>query len=428
VLEQVGKYKIKHELGRGTSSAVYLAYDEFADAEVALKVYQADGGVRDVRVFKGQFMSEAALAGKLNHPHIVAILDAVVDEHYTYVAMEYVHGGNLSRYTTVERLLPVADVIEMGFKCCGALDYAYRQGVVHRDIKPANILVARGTEVKLADFGAAFLRDLETTQRVRVGSPSYIAPEQIRDDALTHQSDMFSLGVCLYELLVGRRPFTGTTTSEVLDNVLNQNPVPPISLRPELPVELNALVLRMLAKYPEDRYPDWAELALHLARLGGLSVFDQAIRDSEKFLALRPSALLDAMSDAEVWEIARIGRWRRVPSQTALVREGEPGDSIYLLARGEAKVTSRGRLLNVLRAGDCFGEMGYAQEQTSSRMATVETTADALVAELPREYLDALSLSCQLKFNRALLRTLAERLVLANARLSAAASAGARGQ
>jgi eukaryotic-like serine/threonine-protein kinase len=422
-LEQVGKYKIKHELGRGTSSVVYLAYDQFADADVALKVYESEGMIRDARVFKGQFMSEAALAGKLSHPHIVAILDAVVDEHYTYVAMEYVHGGNLSRYTTAERLLPVADVIEMAFKCCGALDYAYRSGVVHRDIKPANILVARGTEVKLADFGAAFLRDLETTQRVRVGSPSYIAPEQIRDDPLTHQSDMFSLGVCLYELLVGRRPFTGTTTAEVLDRVLNEDPVAPIDLRHDLPAELNALVLRMLQKYPEDRYPDWAELALHLARLGGLSRFDQAIRDSEKFLALRPTALLKTLDDAELWEIARIGRWRRVPSQSALVREGEPGDSIYLLARGEAKVTVRGRLLNVLHAGDCFGEMGYVQEQTSSRQATVETTADTLVAELPRELLDALSLSCQLKFNRALLRALADRLALANARLSAATTA-----
>jgi serine/threonine protein kinase len=425
-LERVGKYQIKHELGRGTSSIVYLAYDEFGDAEVALKIYEAEGQVRDARVFKGQFMSEAALAGKLNHPHIVAILDAVVDEHYTYVAMEYVHGGNLSRYTTAEWLLPVADVIEMAFKCCGALDYAYRHGVVHRDIKPANILVARGTEVKLADFGAAFLRDVETTQRVRVGSPSYIAPEQIRDDPLTHQSDMFSLGVCLYELLVGRRPFVGTTTAEVLDRVLNETPVAPIVLRPDLPPELDALVLRMLEKYPEDRYPDWAELALHLARLGGLSVFDQAVRDSEKFLALRPSVLLTTLTDAEVWELARIGRWRRVPSQSALVREGEPGDSIYLLAHGEAKVTVRGRLLNVLRAGDCFGEMGYVQEQMSNRLATVETTADALVAELPRHYLDALSLSCQLKFNRALLRTLADRLALANARLSAVASGEGR--
>ena len=140
----------------------------------------------------------------------------MVDEHISYVAMEYVHGGNLSRYTSAERLLPVADVVEIAFKCCGALDYAYRQGVVHRDIKPANILVARGTEVKVADFGAAFLRNVETTQKLRVGSPSYVAPEQIRDDPLTHQSDMYSLGVLLYELLLGRGPFYGASTADIL--------------------------------------------------------------------------------------------------------------------------------------------------------------------------------------------------------------------
>jgi hypothetical protein len=273
--------------------------------------------------------------------------------------------------------------------------------------------------VKVADFGAAFLRNVDATQRVRVGSPSYIAPEQIRDDPLTHQSDMFSLGVLLYEMLVGSRPFTGKTTAQVLERVVLESPVPPVALRPELPEGLSTLVMRMLEKYPEDRYPDWAELALHLAQLGGLSVFDQAIRDSEKFLALRPSRLLAALEDAELWELVRIGRWRRVPSQTVLVREGDVGDSLFLLASGEAKVIAHGRLLNVLRAGDCFGEMGYAQEGRVNRLATVETTAEALVAELPRTYIEALNAPCQLKLSRALLRALAERLALANARLSA---------
>ncbi len=418
MLDRIGKYQIKREIGRGTSSVVYLAYDEFNDSEIALKVYNSNTGVRDPRVFKGQFVSEAALAGRLNHPHIVAIHDAVVDDQFTYVAMEYVHGGNLSRYTTADRLLPIADVIEIAFKCCGALDYAFREGVVHRDIKPANILVARGTDIKVGDFGAAFVRHLETTQRVRVGSPSYIAPEQIRDDPLTHQSDMFSLGVCIYEMLIGARPFSGGSTADVLEKVMLRDPVPPINLRSGLPEELNDLVLRMLQKFPEDRYPDWAELALDLARLGRLSVYDQAIRDSQKFLALRPSELLVQLTDAEVWEIARTGYWRRVPSQTPLIREGDVGDSLFILAGGEAKATARGRLLNVLRAGDCFGEMGYVQGKASQRQATVESTTDAMVTELSREALEQLSVGCQLKLNRALLHALADRLSLANMRVS----------
>jgi len=418
VLERVGKYQIKRELGKGTDSTVYLAYDEFYGADVAVKVYNDAGGARETRVFKIQFVSEAALAGKLLHPHIVTILDAVVDDRFTYVAMEYVHGGNLSRYTSAEHLLPVADVIEIAFKCCGALDYAYRQGVVHRDIKPANILVARGTDVKVADFGAAFVRDAETTQKLRMGSPSYVAPEQIRDDPLTHQSDMYSLGVVLYELLVGRRPFYGRNTAELLNIVLSEEPAPPSTWRPDLPAELDALVLRMLQKYPEDRYPDWAELALDLARIGRLSVYDQVVRDSEKFLALRPATLLAQLSDADLWELTRVGQWRRVPSQTLLVAEGDTGDSLFFLARGEAKVTARGRLLNVLRAGDCVGEMAYARGEASVRQATVETTTDALVVELGRSSLEGLSPGCQLHLNRALLRTLADRLEFANVRLT----------
>jgi serine/threonine protein kinase len=418
VLERVGKYHVKRELGKGTSSTVYLAHDAFSGRDVAIKVYNTEGGGDNARGFKGQFLSEAALAGKLLHPHICTIFDAVVDEHMTYVAMEYVHGGNLARYTSADRLLPIADVVEIAFKCCGALDYAYREGVVHRDIKPANILIARGTDVKVADFGAAFLRDVETTQKLRVGSPSYIAPEQIRDDPLTHQSDMYSLGVLLYELLLGRRPFYGANTGEILDKVLREAPPSPVTLRPDLPKSLDVVVLRMLEKYPEDRYPGWAELALDLARIGRLSVYDQAVRDSEKFLALRPAPLLAQLSDAEVWELTRIGQWQRAPSQITLVREGDAGDSLFILARGEAKVTARGRLLNVLRAGDCFGEMAYVRDQTTLRQATVESTTDVLIAELSRSALDALSVGCQLQLNRALLRTLADRLQFANARLA----------
>ena len=209
----------------------------------------------------------------------------------------------------------------------------------------------------------------------------------------------------------------------MLEKVLSHDPIAPLQLRPELPPQLNDLILCMLEKFPEHRYPDWAELALDLARIGGLSVFDQAIRDSEKFLTLRPSALLKQLTDAEVWELTRIGQWRRVPSQTPLVREGEQGDSVYILARGEAKVMARGRLLNVLHAGDCFGEMSYVQGETSLRHATVETTNDALIVEYPRHALDHLSLGCQLKVNRALLRTLSERLALANARLTVRAVA-----
>jgi serine/threonine protein kinase len=368
-------------------------------------------------------VSEAALAGKLVHPHIVTILDAAADTLVSYVAMEYVPGGNLHRYTTAKRLLPVQDVIQIAFKCCGALDYAYREGVVHRDIKPANILVAEGTEVKVADFGAAFITGIETTQHVRVGSPSYIAPEQIRDEPLTHQSDMFSLGVVLYELLCGVRPFRGANTMETLDQVLRLMPPPPSQLRPELPPQIDPIVQRMIQKSPAERYANWAELALDLARAGRLSLFDQAITDSEKYTALRGSSLLSQLTDAEIWELVRAGHWRRLPSQTVLVREGDVGDSLFILADGEAKVTIQGKLMNVLRAGECFGEMAYVRGDAAARGATVEATTDALAVALPRSAVEGLSIPCQLHLTRALLRAMADRLTLANLRVSRANAA-----
>jgi serine/threonine protein kinase len=415
---RIGKYQIRRELGEGAASTVYLAYDEFYNADLALKVYHPDSLMGPGR---GQFVSEAALAGKLVHPHIVTILDAAADAQATYVAMEYVPGGNLHRYTTAKRLLPIQDVIQIAFKCCGALDYAYREGVVHRDIKPANILVSEGTEVKVGDFGAAFITALETTHSLRMGSPSYIAPEQIRDESLTHQSDMFSLGVVLYELLCGVRPFRGANTMDTLDQVLRMTPPAPSQLRAELPAQIDPIVLRMIQKAPGERYANWAELALDLARVGRLSRLDQAIADSEKYTALRGATLLDALNDAEIWELVRAGHWRRLPRQTVLVREGDIGDSLFILAEGEAKVTIQGKLLNVLRAGECFGEMAYVREDTAIRAATVETTTDTLAVALPRTAVEGLSLACQLHLTRALLRAMADRLTLANVRVARAA-------
>ena len=415
---RIGKYQIKQELGRGGASVVYLAYDEFYNADLAVKIYNT----RESGEISSQFVSEAALAGRLVHPHIVTILDAVADEDHRYVAMEYVPGGNLHRYTRPQALLPVSDVIQIGFKCCGALDYAFREGVIHRDIKPANILVSEGTEIKVADFGAALVHGEATTQGSRMGSPSYIAPEQIRDEVLTHQSDMFSLGVVLYELLSGRRPFKGDTAIETMQQVLSATPLPLTAVCPELPAGMNAIVMRMLHKQPQERYESWAELALDLAKVGQLSLYDQSVTDSEKFTALRRASLLDQLNDAELWEIARIGTWRRVPSGTALVQEGEAGDSLYLLGAGEARITYQGRLLDVVRAGEVFGEMAFIRGDAGRRNATVQTTSESLVAELPREGLERMTLACQLHLSRALLAAMADRLAMSNARLARASA------
>jgi serine/threonine protein kinase len=298
------------------------------------------------------------------------------------------------------------------------LDFAFRQGIVHRDIKPANILVEQGTDIKVADFGAAFIRNSDQTQLLAVGSPSYASPEQVSGRVLTHQSDMFSLGVVLYELLTGTRPFIGMSPTETLARLLSAEPVPPSRLRPELPAVLDDIVLRMLSKNPSERYDNWAELALELVQVGKFSAFQKAVPDSLKFTSLRRAALLSELNDAEIWALTRAARWSRVPSQTIVVREEELGASLFLLAEGEAKVTAQGRLLNVLGVGESFGELPYIRGQPGLRQATVETSTDSTLAEFELSALVSLSDSCQLHFARALLGALADRLSLSNARIS----------
>jgi len=251
-----------------------------------------------------------------------------------------------------------------------------------------------------------------------VGSPSYASPEQMSGRTLTHQSDMFSLGVVLYELLTGQRPFQGATATETMTLAMTADPVPPSSLRRDLPPALDQIVLRMLRRHRSERHDNWAELALDLAHVGRLSTLEKTIADSEKFTALRRAPLLTPLNDAEIWALARAARWSRVPSQAVIVREDEPGDSLFILAEGEAKVTVQGRLLNVLRAGESFGELPYIRGRTEPRQATIDTSAESMLAEFERSALEALEDACQLHFARVLLGALADRLSLSNARIS----------
>jgi serine/threonine protein kinase len=420
---QIGKFTLQKMLGEGAFGKVYLALDTFTGAEVALKVLDVKliPGAQDVGRAVDQFMNEASLAGQLAHPHIVSILEAVMDEGAGYIAMEYVAGGNLAAHTRAESLLPVEDVIQIAFKSCGALDYAFRQGIVHRDIKPANILVAGGNHIKVADFGAALLKRAQAVPGELVGSPPYMSPEQIAGGVLTQHSDMFAMGVVLYELLTGELPFTASRMKDLFQRIKERDPAPPSALRASLPPQLDAVVLRMLSKRPEDRYPTWADLALELAEVGKLSVYARAVPDSEKFRVLRSSGIFARSNDAQVWEMVHASRWTVLPPGSAILREGEPGESLFLLARGQVKVTKRGRLLDTISAGECFGEMAYIQGGAVPRQATVQSMTEVLTAEFETAALARMSESCQAQFAHSMLRTLVDRLSLADARIAQAA-------
>ena len=417
---QIGKYDIRKQLGKGATGTVYLAVDTFSGKEVALKVIEPEV-FQDPEfgsVYRSQFLNEASLAGKLKHPHIVGILDAVVQEDSGHIAMELVAGGDLSQHVTADTLLPVAEVLQIGFKCCGALAYAFNEGIVHRDIKPANLMIAQGTDVKIADFGAALLRKAQSVQTASIGSPYYMSPEQLEEAPLTFHSDMYCLGVALYELLTGQRPFSADSLEMLVQKILHQQPAPPSSVRASLPKEIDRVVLRALGKKPELRYASWAEFALELSNVGKLVLPPDAIMDSEKYVALKQVDMLANLSDAELWELTHAGRWRRVAAKQAIVRENEPGQSFFFLAQGQVKVTLEGRLLNTIGEGECFGEMAYIRGGELPRHATVESVSDLLLAEFEPDAMAEISGGAQLQLTRALVRNLVDRLELANARLA----------
>jgi len=419
---QVGKYDVQKLLGKGATGTVYLAKDTFSGNEVALKTIEPEV-FRDPEfgsVYRSQFLNEASLAGKLRHPHIVAILDAVVEEDSGYIAMEIVSGGDLAQFVKPDKLLPVEDVLQIGFKCCGALEYAFAQGIVHRDIKPANIMIVQGTDVKIADFGAAFLRKSKNVQNVAMGSPFYMSPEQIEGKELTFHSDMYSLGVVLYELLTGKRTFLGATIEELVKKILTEAPTPPSSLRKGLPKDIDMMMLKLLGKRPEHRFPTWTELEFELSKMVALVLPPGTIPDSEKFVALKKVPMLSGLSDAEVWELARAASWTRLERAKNIVKEGEPGNSFFFAAKGDVKVHRQGRLLNMVGSGEFFGEMAYIWGGEQPRHATADAMSDLTLAEFTNEAIQGMSAGAQLQLTRSLLRNAVDRLVLSNQRVATA--------
>ena len=421
--ENIGKYPVIRQIGSGATSRVYLARDPFADREVAVKVFVFDQNIseRTERMMHKAFLAEAALAGKLGHPHIVEILDAVVEPEHSYLVMEYVHGKTLEAHADVTSLLPLGKVVEIIFKCIRALEYAFHQGVIHRDIKPGNILLSQAGETKVSDFGASFQQrhGQETTQITGVGSPAYMSPEQIRLEDVTHQTDIYSLGVVMYRLLTGRLPYEAPTHAGLAYSILNTPPVRPSLLRPDLPPLLNDIVLKAIDKDPAARYESWLEFGKDLSQaFTTLRLAGESVSDSEKFTTLRELPFFEDFNDVELWEVVRIGSWKTLDAETVIIREADQGDSFYLLIEGEVGVSLLGKPLNTIKPGGCFGEIVYFSERATRRTTTIAALSEVTVIEIRADAMKAASDACQVGFNKAFIRVLVDRLTQANLRLA----------
>jgi tRNA A-37 threonylcarbamoyl transferase component Bud32 len=420
---RIGKYPITREIGRGATSRVYLGRDPFADRDVAIKVFFFEENVSEqtAKLLRKGFLAEAALAGRLNHPHIVGIYDAVSEPEYSYIVMEYVKGTTLETYSEIDSLLPLSKVVEVIFKCIRALDYAFQRGVIHRDIKPGNILYSPEGDIKVSDFGASFQEQLapDTTQLTGIGSPAYMSPEQIKLEDVSHHTDIYSLGVVMYKLLTGRLPFNASNQLSLTYEILNVTPPPPSQLRPELPGLLDQICLKAMRKNPADRYETWIEFGKDLSRaFGALRLAGESISDSAKFTELRALSFFEDFDDATLWEALRISQWREIPAGTEIIREGDHGESFFLLVEGEVDVSIGGKSINTIRRGGCFGELLYFSDRVTQRTTTIKALGNITVIEIKSIALKVASSACQVNFQKAFMRVLIDRLTQANAKLA----------
>ncbi|MBT8422132.1 MAG: protein kinase, partial [Gammaproteobacteria bacterium] len=266
--QMLGRYTIEKKLGQGAMATVYLGTDSKIGRKVAIKTVALAEEFDDAKLEEArlQFLREAESAGRLNHPNIIAIYDVGEDQDVSYLAMEYFDGVSLLQHAQRDDLLPTSWVMELIARAADALDYAHAQGVVHRDIKPANIMYhAASDDVKLTDFGIARLTDTSRTKTgIILGTPSFMSPEQLTGSAVTGQSDLYSLGVTMYQLLTGVAPFRADTIPKLMDKIMNAKPRRVSEIRDNLPPCVDSIIETALAKDPDNRYSSGRAMAMAL--------------------------------------------------------------------------------------------------------------------------------------------------------------------
>jgi eukaryotic-like serine/threonine-protein kinase len=268
----LGRYEVIRELGKGAMGTVYLGKDPKINREVAIKTlrFEDEFEAADMQAMKERFFREAESAGRLVHPNIVTIYDAGDDGDISYIAMELLSGSDLKDYTTKGKLLPVSEVLEAVAKTADALDYAHAQGVVHRDIKPANIMRLKDGTIKVTDFGIARITSQSKTATGTVmGTPSYMSPEQLAGSKVDGRADLFSLGVTMYELLTGEKPFTGESVATLMYRIANAPHESILTLRTDLPEGTEEIINTALQKTPDERYQRGKEMAAAIRTIIG---------------------------------------------------------------------------------------------------------------------------------------------------------------
>lgn len=421
VPKKIGKYEVIECVGRGSMGVVFSAYDPFADRKVAIKVCSItdENNSQSSRLAKKLFFNEAHTTGSLDHPSILSVLDAGEDAGQPYLVLEFLDGGDtLKRYIDEDNLLPIDRTVEILFQCAKALDYAHRRGVTHRDVKATNIMLTADGRVKICDFGIAQYSAGDQTQVLGLlGSPRYMSPEQAKEEDVTGQTDVYSLGVVAYELLTGTAPFTANGLAKLIDQILHQEPTPIRVFRPDVPEQLEQIIAKAMAKTRAERYGTGQEMATDLA-----SVFAHLDHPPEpppledKFTSVRELPFFNEFSDKEVSEVSAAADWMVFSAMDSIVDEGTLEHSFFIVISGDVAVVKAAKQISTLTKGDCFGEMSYVLK--GQRSASIIAISDVVLLRVDAALMEQASMKTQLRFNQIFLRTLIERLTTTSEELA----------
>jgi len=410
-IRTVGRYEIVGKLGQGSMGVVYLGRDPYINRHVSIKISRPGSNVVGERAekYRERFFVEAQSAGKLLHPNIVAIYDAGMYKDFCYITMEYIDGPTLEKFCKREGLLPPSRVAEIIFSACKALDFAHNKGVVHRDIKPSNIMINKAGVVKITDFGIAQVRSEQATSEGIIGSPSYMSPEQVKEEPIEDKSDIFSLGCVLYELLTGEKAFSGDNYFSIMYKIANEDPVPIREMRPDLNEIMWKITRKALAKDPSRRYQSCMDLAYDLrVALRGLKGGAAGDKVDSVVDYVQSVPFFDNFTKEQVREILEASHIIKVRKGKVVVAEGEIDDSFFIILSGNAAVQKHNASIALISRGECFGEMSYLGGQ--SRSATVVAETDCILLKISATLLDRSAESIQLLFMKNFAMTLMKRL------------------
>jgi len=411
-IKTIGRYQILKKIGQGSVGAVYLGKDPYIERQVAIKVYRLpdDTSPEEIEAYKKSFFVEAQSAGRLMHPNIVTIYDADQQQDFCYITMEYIDGSTLEKFCKPDNLLPIERVLKIIFNVCKGLEYAHQNEVIHRDIKPSNIILSLSGQVKITDFSIAYIkRGHSTLVKGLFGSPSYMSPEQVKEEFITERNDLFSLGSVLYELLVGKKAFEGENEYSIMFKIVNDDPPPILELKPELPKTFGDILSKALAKNPSQRYQCSMDFAYDLRlALRSLKEAPKETHDSELLSYIQDLPFFNNFAESQINEILSASNLVKVEKDKTIIQEGEIDDSFYILISGQVLVQTGTEEVAVLEKGQCFGEMAYLTGE--ARSATIITKEECIFLKFSSTLLNGLSEAIQLLFFKNFTQTIIKRL------------------